>query len=440
MTKPHNFPESMPRQPGFVLTLDGQPVDVLATEHTAFASYECDGAHTLELVVPGDASKATVHPRRYAPGAEVAGDHLRIRLDGAAFLMIEVPGSPELFIYANPPAAATPVGENVIAFAGGAIHDAGEIQLESGQTLWIEPGAVVRGSVRASGAHKIRIGGYGVLDGSPWMKRGLKKRSVFLDNCRDSRIEGIVMIHPTMWMLTLGACEDTLVHGIKQIGECVSSDGVDVVGSVRTRVSGCCLRNGDDNIAVKALEFDASADASQVEANAPTRTTSRDVEDLTVEDCCFYNDRGGSSMEIGYETRCDRIRNILFRNIDVLAVHGHGAVFGIHTGDRAVIENVTWEDIRIEHHYDKLIDLRILRSHWNRDTERGQVRNVTIKDVTVWQSQFNEGYTINLIGGYDAEHPVSGVTIENVVVDGRRITSLDEIQLFTRHCHELRLV
>ncbi len=33
----------------------------------------------------------------------------------------------------------------------------------------------------------------------------------------------------------------------------MSSDGIDIAGSRRVRISGCCLHNGDDNIAIKAI-------------------------------------------------------------------------------------------------------------------------------------------------------------------------------------------
>jgi hypothetical protein len=51
--------------------------------------------------------------------------------------------------------------------------------------------------------------------------------------------------------------------------------------------------------------------------------------------------------------KSDSIKNIRFKNIDVLCCHGHGGVFTIHNGDRAVIEDILYEDIRVEHYFDK---------------------------------------------------------------------------------------
>ncbi len=100
------------------------------------------------------------------------------------------------------------------------------------------------------------------------------------------------------------------------------------------RISGCCLHNGDDNIAIKAI-CNKSGQDDRVPLGFPDEDWDRTVEDVVVSGCMFYNTHGGSAMEIGYETITDHIRNIRFEDIDVLAVHQFGSVFGIHNGDRA---------------------------------------------------------------------------------------------------------
>jgi len=80
---------------------------------------------------------------------------------------------------------------------------------------------------------------------------------------------------------------------------------------------------------------------------------------------------GGQAMEIGHELRTASVRDIRFRDCDVLAVHGHGGVFGIHNADRATVSDVLYENIRVEHHYEKLVDFRIVKSRWSKDDQRG---------------------------------------------------------------------
>ena len=98
-----------------------------------------------------------------------------------------------------------------------------------------------------------------------------------------------------------------------------------------------------------------------------------------------------------------------------------------------MIEDVRWENIRVEHHYDKLVDFRTLNSRWNYDTERGHIRNVTLKHIRVNQSIFNSGYTVSVIAGYDAAHPVEQVCFDDFQINNRHITNADQLDLVTRN-------
>lgn len=434
---PHVFPRSLPRSVVYRATVDSLPLDVLshpAAEHTSF---ECSGAVTLHLETGAPAGEVVVRPLRLGIKAVVRGDRISFTIPGPQNLQVEIAGRPLLYVYALPPAPAAPAGAKVRRFEGGKIHEAGLIELGEGETCWIEAGAVVRGSIRATHVSGVRIGGYGMLDGGYWPEHeGRRRKAVVLDHCTESRVETILMVSPCHWMVVLGACEDIVVAGIRQIADDMSSDGVDIAGSRRVRVTGCCLHNGDDNIAIKAICNRAGLD-DRVPLGFPDEDWMGPVEDVLVSGCSFYNIHGGSAMEIGYETRTSHIRNIRFEDIDVLAVHEFGAVFGIHNGDRARVENVVWDDIRVEHHFDTLIDIRVLKSRWNLDAERGGVDNIVLRNVKALQSIHNAGYTVSIICGYDAAHPVTNVRFENFELGGRVVRNADELDLVTRHAHGL---
>lgn len=414
---------------------DGHPVPVVPTASGFAVLLDASGAYALNLTHANGWSGAVVRPARV--GATLAEDGTRLRVDvpRAVPVMIETPGSPTVFLLAGPPAAEppTPDGGRLLRFGPGKVHEAGTIQLRDGDVLWLDAGAWVRGHVIASRAKGVRIGGRGVLDGSWQTPGGGSVRPIVLDHCRDISLEGITLLRPQHWMVSVGASEDVRIEDIRQIGDGAGTDGIDIVGSRRVTVRGCFLRNGDDNIAIKALDVRRLASACQASFGDFDGNWTGPVEDVLVEGCAFYNDRGGSAMEIGYETRTDHIRNIVFRDIDVMAVHQFGSVFGIHNGDRACVENVLFEEIHVEHHYDKLFDFRVLHSRWNRDEQRGCIRNVTLRQIRVNRSIYNEGYTVCLIGGYDEAHTVEGVTFEDFQIDGRAVSSADDLDLYTRH-------
>jgi len=311
------------------------------------------------------------------------------------------------------------------------VHEIGGLRLEDNDVLWLDAGAWVRGQVIASHAANIVIGGRGVLENPP-RERGMPNyRSIILDHCKDARISGIRMLTTHGWMITLGNCDCVTIENISQEGHGGGTDGIDVVGSRDVTIRGCFMINGDDNIAVKAMNVKAQANPCQVPNGTFNGDWGGEVSDLLVEGCAFYNDHGGAAMEIGYETRTERMRRIVFRDIDVMAVHDFGSVFGIHTGDRAHIEDVTWEDVRVEHHFDMLVDFRILHSRWNLDDERGHVRNVTLRRIRVQTDIYNEGYTVSVIGGWDADHTIEGVRFEDFQIDGKTILSADALPLYT---------
>jgi hypothetical protein len=436
----HIYPQSLNRSSVYRATVNEIPLDVLSHSAADHTSFECLGEVTIRLDVAGPVGAVTVRPLRLGITPEVREGRVTFTVRGPQNLQIEIEGRPLLYVYALPPAVPAPTGPKVRRFEGGKIHEAGLIVLGEGETCWIEAGAVVRGSIRATGVSGVRIGGYGLLDGGYWVEHEDRRRkAIVLDHCRQACVETILMVSPCHWMVVLGACEDVLVDGVRQIADDMSSDGIDIAGSSRVRISGCCLHNGDDNIAIKAIHNKAGED-DRVPVGFPDEDWKGNVEDVVVSGCMFYNIHGGSAMEIGYETSTEHIRNIRFEDIDVLAVHQFGSVFGIHNGDRARVENVVWDDIRVEHHFDTLIDIRVLRSRWNLDAERGHVNNITLRNVKARQSIHNSGYTVSIICGYDAEHPVTGVVIENFELGGRLVKNADDLDLVTRHAHEITFV
>jgi hypothetical protein len=136
--------------------------------------------------------------------------------------------------------------------------------------------------------------------------------------------------------------------------------------------------------------------------------------------------------------RTSSIRNIRFTNCDILGVHGYGGVFGIHNADHATVSDVLYENIRVEHYYNKLIDLKVIKSMWGKDPERGQIRNVVFRNIDVTQSIYNSGYSMSLIGGYDSTHTVENILFENFRLNGGKVTNADQLELYVKQAKDIR--
>ncbi|MCX7799179.1 MAG: glycosyl hydrolase family 28 protein [Fimbriimonadales bacterium] len=276
----------------------------------------------------------------------------------------------------------------------------------------------------------MHVGGGGVLDGGWGEIEADWGRMAIFDRCTHATISDLTVVRPRTWMVTVGGCEDAEVRNLHEIGACVGSDGVDIVGCRRVRVRGGLLRNNDDCVAIKAFHTQMAGEG--------WFDWSQDVRDVVVEDLAVANDSAGNALEIGHELRTDSVSDVVFRNLDILHVHGHGAPFSINCGDRATVRDVLFEDIRVEHHYDKLLNLRVMRSRFNQDEERGCIRGVTFRNVRVQQEAYNPGYTVSLIGGWDERHRVEDVLFEDFLLGGRKATSLQDLEAYTRHVGSIR--
>lgn len=411
----------------FSVTVNKEPVPVCATGVAAFCVVAFEGIIDIKVTVEAPLSQSKVYLRPLSRGIvpDIQAHTVRFSLDRPGNWSLEIEGMMPLFVFANALETTRPDPDDpkVHYFAAGRTHDIDTLQIRSGETVYIEGGAVVRGAIQAADARNIAIRGHGILDGSVFLKDVDARRSIQWEKCQDVLLEDIVMIHPSMWMVTAALCDRVHVRNLKQIGEVVSSDGIDIVGSQDVLIEGCFLRNNDDCIAVKSTNHSARRHSKYTDWR-------RDVRHVEVRNCVFLNARAGNVMEIGFELQADSISDITFRDIDVLCGHGEGGVFTIHNGDHATVSGVLWEDIRVEHFYDKLVDFRILNSRWSGDDERGQIRDVRLRNIRVAKDVYNSP---SLIGGYDADHTVGSVHFENFFLGEKAITCADDLHLFQKH-------
>jgi len=53
-----------------------------------------------------------------------------------------------------------------LRYFGSGLHETGVMELKSGESIYLAPGAWVKGAIRAKDVRDVRIFGFGVLDGS----------------------------------------------------------------------------------------------------------------------------------------------------------------------------------------------------------------------------------------------------------------------------------
>ena len=112
-------------------------------------------------------SEVTIRPtaKRIKP-RRIDGQTVEFSLDHPTKVSVEFDGDRDhnLFVFADTP-LERPAQDDLIYFGPGE-HEAGFINMHSGQTVFIDEGAVVYGQIDARGADHIRILGRGILCGS----------------------------------------------------------------------------------------------------------------------------------------------------------------------------------------------------------------------------------------------------------------------------------
>jgi hypothetical protein len=465
------FPEDISASERFHVTVDGQPVFTHATEVADFAMFAIRGAVQVTVTCDQPVGSAVVRPRSRNIVPQWEAKSVRLTVDGPGPLSLEINGKirPALLLFIDPPeeSAPPPDAPNVMRFAGGKVHEAGEIRLSSDQTLYLEPGAVVRGTVRANGAKGIRILGRGIFDA-----RERTTKTQFLDfrNCSELQLNDVLVLGSYGWTIVPWNCRDVTLTNVKVFSWRDNDDGLDICSSRNVTVDRCFFRTKDDCIAIKAPRKEYFP-AGQPPANSssPVRGENDfDVDTVVVQRSVFWNAEWGNALEIGFELRTPQVKNILWRDCDIIHVE-RGAVFSVHNGDFASVQDVRFEDIRVEDARDKLLDLRVglsiysqdcpERYHrrnpqrkptgagqwvpWDRLTadeqavarqNRGAIRNVRLTDIQLLEKVPPQTFLINSGG------ELSGVTFQNVRQGDRVLGSAEDLGLSVEDASDVRFM
>jgi polygalacturonase len=280
------------------------------------------------------------------------------------------------------------------------------------------------------------------------MKGGYHRFLEFID-CQNVSIEGITLSNSTSWQVVPINCTNVNINNVKIISDQASDDGIDIVRSRKVNINNCFIRTKDDCVVIKAhMDYPSSVA----------------VDDVLVQNNTFWNALWGNAIEIGFELNADEIKNIIFRNIDIIHVES-GAAISIHNAGTGHVKNIVFEDIRIEDARHKLFDIAIFRSQYSQDGTRdpeerkrlylngawdgvlkvpadkksyhakfqGHVSDVVLKNIQITDGIF----PFSIFYGSDEEHKIRNVRVENLKVHGRKISKLEEAKFYLENTENI---
>jgi len=218
----------------------------------------------------------------------------------------------------------------------------------------------------------------------------------------DVKMEGIVLRNSSVWTVSLNDADRVEIDNIKLLGYRANSDGIDICDSWDVTVRNCFIRTLDDLIVVKTYNRENGSG------------------NVLAEKCVLWNEVA-HALSIGAEIK-QLVDGVTFRDCDIIGDHCREWSLRVYQCDKGIVKNITFEDIRIEEAV-KFASLWINEATWSTDPERGHIENVVFKDI-VLNSPTPLVKGMELLG-FDKDHAVKNVLVENVVVQGKKLTRND---------------
>jgi len=318
----------------------------------------------------------------------------------------------------------------------------GAVFLKPGVNLWLEEGAVLKGSmniedfpktrtrieghfedwipalVNASDCDHLRIEGSGTLDGSGqpfwelfWARRRAdpstknldvaRPRLCFIQNSKDVKVSGIHFKDSGFWNLHLYHCNGAVVENVRfevpRDKRCPSTDGTDIDSCQNVTVRGCFYSVNDDCIAIKGSKGPFALE----DKDSPP------VEHIHVVDCTF--ERGQGVVTMGSEATV--VRDVVVEQCKITGPNIL-ARLKLRPDTPQDYEDIHYRDITLDAASGTIIQVNPWRQYFDlmgQPPPKSVVRNITLSDI---KGKYGSFGSIQGNPGTD----ISDITIENVDV------------------------
>lgn len=303
-----------------------------------------------------------------------------------------------LFIFADALPLKVPAQDSVVYFGKG-IHEIGNnYELKSGQTVYLAPGAYVKGIFTANNAKDITITGQGILSGENYAARS-ENHLISMRNCDNVLVEGITIVNAPRYCVSING-NNQVCRNLKMMGWWFSTDGIGI--GTNSLIENCFFKVNDD--AIKLYRTNTKA-----------------------QNCVIWQMENGAPFQIGWNMT-GLNSNFEVKNIDIIRVENqwdnpNEAVIDAIHGSEGIMENYLFEDIRIDNCDFRLIHLMTKPNRFGKwNPEKGELRNFIFRNIECYTQPTMK----NIIRGYDKKHPVKNILFENLKINGKLIDKAED--------------
>lgn len=399
----------------YTLTVNGQ--DVFVGSEDCYGGYTYETASfcmsdtvTVSVTVSSTFTNHRIRPDRHNISSTKIGNTITFDLSKPLKLYLEFDSLTPLLLFATPleTDVPSPTDPDVLYFGPGT-HEAGVIIPQSGQTIYLAPGSLVKGRIVANGVSNVTIKGRGTLNTVGYTKKSEATRGIDFINSNNITIEGIAHRNGESWQQIFILTDNINISHVNLLAFGQNNDGIDIDGCKNVMVKDSFIGCGDDGFgwhAVNALRHGEPI-----------------TENCIAVDCVILNKHAGNGIRIGNSMETQDFRDITFKNIDIL--ERYGPAVQINNSDWALIRNVRFENIVDEEvNKTRALEIKIQKngdSSSVRD-ERGYIDGIYFKNFR----HYNPNGVI-LLEGYDNNHTVNYIYFENSYLGNNKIDSLSDL-------------
>ena len=347
----------------------------------------------------GEIRSAIVRPLSKGIQPKIDGNFLLFTLDKPQKLSVEFNGDRlnNLHVFANPIIKDIPDKNdpNVMYFESG-IHEPTDA---AGKCFRIPCDSV----------ENVRILGHGMLL-EP-------QQGISVAYSKNVLIDGITVVNSRHYTVSGGQSQGITIKNLKSFSYQGWSDGLDFMSCSDIVIDDVFLRNSDDCLAFYTHRWNYYGDCRKVRVQNST---------LWADIAHPINIGTHGNTKTGDEV----LEDMLFKNIDILEHdeddRNYQGCMTINVGDHNLARNITFEDIRVENIQEgQLFHLRVMYNQkYNTGPGRG-VKDIVFRNISCTGKYINP----SLIEGYDKNRKVENILFENIVLNGKRVTTLEELNV-----------
>ncbi|HEX8548516.1 MAG TPA: glycosyl hydrolase family 28 protein, partial [Cytophagaceae bacterium] len=253
-SKPEIYPftEGAKTAQDFTVSIGGTKVQVYDSPVAALAQFGIEGQTSIEIWSEIDIKRVDIRPKSLNIQYKLVGKVITVILPFPCKISVELNANimRPLFIFANPKTTDAPSANDskVKFYKAGKIYDVGRVALKSNETVYIEAGAVVRGSFKSNNSENITLRGNGILEGKVRPGRDTNGnfvedwgRTVNFKKCKNVKIMDIIILDSQTWDVVPDLCTNVIIKNIKIASGNAGDDGMDIVSCQDVLIEDCFI-------------------------------------------------------------------------------------------------------------------------------------------------------------------------------------------------------